>query len=153
MKAHGNGIQKGTAHVACEEYRNGLMALLDGELPESERVCVEHHLLTCPHCTAEYERFEQLALLTTFLPPSPPSQFSWNTYYRGVCRKMESRASWASWSFLALLLVTTGTLMLATSTGHLLVASVGFAALACGAVVMWLSYFCNCESKPAPDRR
>lgn len=123
-----------------------MMALLDGELPESERTCVESHLQTCPQCQADYERFEQLSFLTTLSPPSPPSDFDWQYYYRGVCRKLETRASWTSWSFASLLLVSTGTLLFFTSPDCPLALTLGVLAMVCGGSLMGVSYFCNCGS-------
>lgn len=130
--------------MACEEYRNGMMALLDGELPAGEKVGVEHHLQNCPHCMAEYQRFEQLTCLTSFTPPSLPFDFSWQLYYRGVCRKMETRATWASWSFVSLLLISTGTLMFFSAPQDVLAVTIGLLAIACGCATTWLSYFCSC---------
>jgi anti-sigma factor RsiW len=130
--------------VVCEQYREGLMALIDGELPDSERDGVETHVRTCPHCHHEYERFEQLNHLTHLCSfPSPPD-FSLQNYYRGVCRKLESQASWLYWSAASLVLVLSGSLMFFGFSHNTIAIMLGTIAIGFGAALMWLSYFCNC---------
>jgi anti-sigma factor RsiW len=120
------------------------MALLDGELPDEQRTSVEAHVRTCPHCNEELHRFEELSLLTHRCKPSPPPQFSWSDYYRGVCRKLETRASWTAWSVVSLLLVVSGILLFFGLSHSALALVVGVTAIACGASLIGLSYFCNC---------
>lgn len=122
------------------------MALLDGEIEESDRAVVEQHVRTCPHCHCEFENFQRLNSLTRkirFAPP--PRETVWVHYYAGVCRKIEAGGGWAVWSAGALLLVMTGTLMLFGFTNCALAATLGVIAMMAGVALLWLSYFCNCK--------
>jgi anti-sigma factor RsiW len=133
--------------VVCEQYRDGLMALVDGELPEEERNGIESHVRTCPHCHHEYERFEQLNHLTHRCSFSTPPEIPWQDYYRGVCRKMESRASWVYWSAASLALVFSGSLMFLGFSHNMLAVLLGMTAIGFGAALLWLSYFCSCSRR------
>ncbi|MGI8906289.1 MAG: anti-sigma factor family protein [Candidatus Sumerlaeaceae bacterium] len=120
------------------------MALIDGELPDNERDGVESHVRTCPHCNHEFERFEQLNHLTHRCSFTSPPDFSFQNYYRGVCRKLESQASWLHWSAASFLLVLSGTLMFFGFSHNPLAVLLGTIAMGFGAALLWLSYFCSC---------
>ena len=47
---------------SCEEYREMISALLDGELPEAERAGLEAHIASCAACAETYDAFAALTL-------------------------------------------------------------------------------------------
>ena len=47
---------------SCEEYREMISALLDGELPEAERAALEAHIASCAACAETYDAFAALTL-------------------------------------------------------------------------------------------
>jgi len=59
--------------AACESFAEELVAYLDGEHTESERVRVESHLGTCLSCRREVERLRRLQALLGGLRPIEPS--------------------------------------------------------------------------------
>ncbi len=131
--------------MGCEQYSISLMALLDGEVSEAEREEIEAHLGNCYHCHERYESYRYMHELTCAALPPAPAGFTWDTYYRGVCSKMESRASWAAWSVVSLLLVIAGSLMIFGFPHSALPIVVGSIAFSAGAGLAFLGYFCNCS--------
>ena len=47
---------------SCEEYREMISAMLDGELPEAERAALEAHIASCAACAETYDAFAALTL-------------------------------------------------------------------------------------------
>lgn len=137
--------RKGVA-VVCEQYQFSIMALLDGEVTEAEKLEIEDHLHECISCYTEYTNQRDIHELTTSaVTAGLPGDYSWDNYYRDVCRKMEHGASWAAWSGVALLLVLAGCLMIFGFRGSGLAILVGSIAFAVGAGLVFVSYFCNCS--------
>lgn len=125
-----------------------MMAVLDDEATDAERQEFDLHLAQCWHCNEEfndYQQFHQLIQIPT--AAALPADFTWDTYYRGVCRKMESRGSWIAWSLVSLLLVTVGSLMILGFPRNLMATAVGLIALLAGAGLILTSYLCNCPPK------
>lgn len=130
----------------CEKYRVELMALLDGELNGPDLEDMEQHLHVCPHCNREYNRFQKLNHLACQLHFSPPRDVVWDHYWKGVCRKLETRANWIIWGAGSLFLVCAGTLMTFGFGNSPMALALGAIATMSGICLLWLSYFCNCKS-------
>ena len=132
--------------VVCEQYQLSIMALLDGEVTETEKLQIEDHLHECISCYTEYTNQRDIHELTTSaVLAALPGDYSWDDYYPGVCNKMEHGASWAAWSVVSLLLLLAGYLMIFGFRENALAMFVGAIALAAGAGLMFVSYFCNCS--------
>lgn len=131
--------------LVCEEYRDGIMALLDGEIEEPQRAVVEYHVQTCPHCRCEYARFQQLTALTSRVHFRSPEQTIWTLYYSCVCHKIALSGGWVLWSAGALLLILTGMLMMFGFSACPLATVLGAISMSAGLSLLWLSYFCNCK--------
>lgn len=130
--------------MICEGYREGLMALLDGELTESERPRIEDHLCHCPECHDEYQRYEKLLRLTrNFHYPEIPRELRRRHYWGGICRRLRSRNMWACWIAAACGLIIAGNLMIFGFPPLTLAPIIGAAACFAGTFLMWLSYFCS----------
>lgn len=132
--------------MACDDYRIVMMALLDGEIEQEEQTAVEQHVRSCRRCRSEYAQLQELNALTSRMRFIKPQEAVWAHYYSGVCRKIEARGGWALWSAGALLLVTTGVLMMFGCPGNGLAAALGVISMLAGVSLLWLSYFCNCKS-------
>lgn len=133
--------------MLCEQYRDMLMALLDGELPEAERMAAERHLHTCRECSAEYHRFMKLLHLTHQVHFPTPKESVWQQYWSGVCRKMTGHVAWISWASGAVFLAMVGGLMIFGFSHSALAFILGALALATGACLLGMSYFCNCNKR------
>jgi len=131
--------------VICERYRESLMALLDNELPESERHNVMLHLQECHECRTEYEELRNLVgQLNTLRFPAPKPEF-WDDYYQGVCERMQRSARWGIWGAAAVgLLILANVLFFAFPASGLCI-TLGSLALVSGAATLWLTYYCNCS--------
>lgn len=129
--------------MLCEQYRDTLMALLDGELPEAERMAAERHLLNCPECSAEYQRFHKLLNLTHQVQFPCPKDSVWQAYWSGVWRKMSGQIAWVSWASGALFLALVGGLMIFGFAHSALAYMLGTFAICTGGCLLYLSYFCN----------
>jgi hypothetical protein len=128
----------------CTKYRESLMALMDNELSTTEKIRVEEHMLHCTACRTEFDSLTQLNDLTSHIIKTQSQSVDWDSYYRGVCRKMDSKASWMAWSVGSLLLVISGSLMLFGLGNRPLAMLIGAMAIAAGIGTLWLSYFCSC---------
>jgi ferric-dicitrate binding protein FerR (iron transport regulator) len=73
----------------CQEVRERLPALIDGELPPGERAEVEAHLGGCEECRAEKHRQEQFTTrVKTSLQDLKPSEL----FVKGVLERLEDPA-------------------------------------------------------------
>ncbi len=68
---------------SCEEYREALSALLDGELPAEESAALRAHIAACPECRAVYEAYA--ALHDALRAPQPVP----DTLARSVMRQVK----------------------------------------------------------------
>lgn len=57
----------------CEHFEQQISALLDGELPDSEREALEAHLRTCESCAAVYRDFAGLSQTLKDTVGTPPA--------------------------------------------------------------------------------
>jgi anti-sigma factor RsiW len=131
--------------VIAEKNREQLMAFCDGELPDTERKTFESFLKQSPELQTELHRQQRLSRLLQASSPYPsPKSDIWSSYYRGVCRKMETRASWAYWGAAALTSAVAGSLLIFSFPQSMLAVGVGTLCLLGGCGLLWMSYYCNC---------
>ena len=131
--------------MGCEQFRVDLMALADGELPDSKRGDIERHIHDCPACNNELRSFQRLSTLTGAMHFQSVRSCEMQLYWAGVCRKMHAHASWRFWAGGSLALVATGNLMIFGFTATPLATMLGGVALVAGFCVLGLSYYCNCK--------
>ncbi len=63
---------------SCQDYRELISRLIDGELTEAERADVERHIETCPECAAVCEAFRSLSGLLAGDLAEPPARLREN---------------------------------------------------------------------------
>lgn len=129
----------------CQNCREDLMALLDGELGEKDRDRVRQHVEVCTECQSEIRRFEELSSITQKIKFREPRELDSYKYWCGVCRKINghSRLQYVFFGGIALMLL--GNLMLFQYHGSML--GVGLAGLAvlAGLGLLCMGYFCHCR--------
>lgn len=149
--------------MVCEEFREGMMALLDGEIAnDQERADIERHVATCPCCGEDYRSFRDLGRLTDGclaratrrgVSDTTASAFvATDDYFRCVCRKMECAGSWRAWTGVSAALMGAGLLMIFGFQGRPLAIAVGAVAIAWGAGLLWLGRFCACTRRSVSGR-
>lgn len=73
--------------MACDAYRNRLLAYLDGDLSGEAQAAFEAHLTGCPGCRGELRDLRATVALVAGMPvPEPPETF-WRQYRRDLRRK------------------------------------------------------------------
>lgn len=136
---------KGDPGMVCEDYRENIMALMDEELDSSNRSALLQHLGECSGCAHEYRSYQKLYQISESLQHNKhcPDCLESHLYYRGVCRRLESRRSRILWVALAALLALAGFGLLYDAGNHLLSQLCATIAFGCAASVLVLSAFCG----------
>ncbi|MCC6678023.1 MAG: zf-HC2 domain-containing protein [Phycisphaerales bacterium] len=57
--------------MTCRELTDFMMAYLDGELPDGERLAFERHLAVCPSCVEYLKSYSRTVGLTRSLAERP----------------------------------------------------------------------------------
>jgi predicted anti-sigma-YlaC factor YlaD len=94
--------------MKCEEIKPLLMAYLDGEIEEKERLKVEKHLSECENCRREHKSFVRLKEVTDSMRFADLSDELWESYWKGVYRRIERGAGWVFLSIGAIILLAFG---------------------------------------------
>lgn len=135
---------KGDPGMVCEDYQENIMALMDEELDPSNRSALVEHLRKCPGCAQEFQSYQKLHQISKSLQHDKhcPDCLESRLYYRGVCRRLETRRSRSLWIGLAAVLALAGFAMLYDAGNHLLSQLCATIAFGCAASVLALSAFC-----------
>lgn len=94
--------------MTCQEYKDFMMAYLDGELNDEQRRAFEQHLAGCPDCTREMAEFTRLKQITDSVTLLEPEDRLWDAYWGGVYNRIERGIGWVLFSVAAILLVIYG---------------------------------------------
>ena len=73
--------------MCCDEIREKISTMADGELSESDRAQVMEHLAACPECLAVYDAFSALSQVISDLEPVPDG------FTESVMRKVNGQAA------------------------------------------------------------
>lgn len=87
--------------MACQEYRNLMMAFLDGELNEPDQQRFQGHLDQCPACTREFAEFGRLKDMTDGMALAEPEDRIWEDYWGQVYNRAERSLGWILFSLAA----------------------------------------------------
>ncbi len=90
--------------MSCEDYREQLMAYLDGELGETERLEFTAHLETCEACREELEKLETLKEVSRGMKLIKPSDEVWDRHWTCIYNRVERGVAWIFLSIGAIVL-------------------------------------------------
>ncbi|MGM0631687.1 MAG: anti-sigma factor family protein [Pseudomonadota bacterium] len=79
---------------AIDEVHELMMAALDGEANDTERVKLERLLAEDPAMRTEYEKLAGVKELTMNHSPKDPGNALWQIYWGGVYRRLERGLGW-----------------------------------------------------------
>lgn len=82
------------ADLTCEEMGLKVMALLDGELAESEISKVKKHLESCDHCKEIYASIKNVKEVTGEMKFKKLPEFYWDDYWTHIYNRIERGLSW-----------------------------------------------------------
>lgn len=94
--------------MTCREYRDLMMAFVDGELDAPQRKAFEDHIAGCPGCAAELAQFQKLKSLTDCVALAEPEDRIWQQYWDSVYNRIERGLGWILFSIAAILLILYG---------------------------------------------
>ncbi len=90
--------------MTCREYKDVMMAYLDGELEEKQIKQFQAHLKDCPQCRQELDEFVSLKKITDSVSLVEPEDQVWDQYWDNVYNRLERRMGWVFFSIAGILL-------------------------------------------------
>ena len=90
----------------CQDYKDLMMAYLDGELDAEQQKTLEQHLTSCGKCSAELKEFKELKHLTDNVKLIEPEDRIWNQYWGNIYNRIERGIGWILFSIPAVILLT-----------------------------------------------
>jgi predicted anti-sigma-YlaC factor YlaD len=103
--------------MACERFKELMMASLDGEICDVERAELESHLAECADCRREYDEMRKLSELVGEIELPKPSQEDMMKYWPSVYAKIERGAGWGLVIIGAVIWVAYGVYLFITDPG------------------------------------
>jgi len=94
--------------MTCQDYKDLMMAYLDGEMDDAQKETFRQHIDVCPHCAAELEEFKQLKELTDNVKLVEPEDRIWQQYWGNVYNRVERGVGWILFSIAGILLACYG---------------------------------------------
>ena len=89
----------------CQDYKDLMMAYLDGELDAEQQKMLEQHLSSCTKCSAELDEFRELKQLTDNVKLVEPEDKIWNQYWGNIYNRAERGIGWILFSISAVILL------------------------------------------------
>ena len=90
--------------MTCREYKDVMMAYLDGELENEQIKQFQAHLKDCPECRQDLEQFTSLKEITDSVSLVEPEDRVWDQYWDNVYNRLERRMGWVFFSIAGILL-------------------------------------------------
>ena len=90
--------------MTCREYKDVMMAYLDGELENDQIKTFQAHLKDCPECRQDLEQFTSLKEITDSVSLVEPEDRVWDQYWDKVYNRLERRMGWVFFSIAGILL-------------------------------------------------
>lgn len=129
--------------MTCENYKELMMAYLDGEIYDDQKAVFEAHLKECSCCSKEIEEFRKLNEITGSVEFAEPEDEVWDGYWENVYNRSERFAGWILFSIAGILLVIYGGFKLIEciikDNSISLLLKCGFLALLAGLAVLFIS--------------
>jgi predicted anti-sigma-YlaC factor YlaD len=90
--------------MTCREYKDVMMAYLDGELENEQIKTFQAHLKDCPECRQDLEQFTSLKEITDSVSLVEPEDRVWDQYWDNVYNRLERRMGWVFFSIAGIVL-------------------------------------------------
>ncbi|HBG28760.1 MAG: hypothetical protein A2Y10_07140 [Planctomycetes bacterium GWF2_41_51] len=94
--------------MTCQDYKNLMMAYIDGELEAEAKKTFEEHLQSCKECSDEFKEFKQLKQHTDEIKFTEPEERIWEQYWQNVYNRTERATGWILFSIASILLLAYG---------------------------------------------
>jgi hypothetical protein len=78
----------------CEEMKFLVMALVDGELDETEASRVRGHLESCPDCQATFSEQTKVKEVANTMKFKKLPEYYWDEYWQHIYNRIERSAAW-----------------------------------------------------------
>jgi predicted anti-sigma-YlaC factor YlaD len=129
----------------CEDIKIAMMALIDGELSEDDKIKVNVHLEKCPSCAKEFESFQSLKQETETMKLAKLPDEYWDDYWERVYNQLERGFGWILFSIGAVIVISFAIYESLKEFFYnpevSLPLKIGIAFLAFGSVVLFVSVF------------
>ena len=94
--------------MTCRDYKDLMMAYLDGELDDAQKRALQDHLDACRQCSEELNEFKSLKTMTDDIALVEPEDRIWQHYWDNVYNRIERGVGWIFFSIAAICLVLYG---------------------------------------------
>ena len=85
-----------------------MMAYLDDELNDEQKVAFELHLASCADCAKDLQEFKKLKRMTDCVALAEPEDRIWDEYWNHLYNRIERGAGWILFSVAAIALLIYG---------------------------------------------
>ena len=129
--------------MTCQDHKDLMMAYLDDELNDEQKVAFELHLASCADCAKDLEEFRKLKRMTDCVALAEPEDRVWDQYWNHLYNRIERGTGWILFSVAAIALLVYGgfelieTIIENRTVGVL--AKVGVLALVGGLAILFVS--------------
>ena len=129
--------------MTCQDHKDLMMAYLDDELNDEQKVAFELHLASCADCTGDLKEFKRLKQMTDCVGFVEPEDRIWDQYWNHIYNRIERGTGWVLFSLAVIALLIYGGFELIEgviqdrSVGVL--AKVGLLALIGGLAILFVS--------------
>jgi predicted anti-sigma-YlaC factor YlaD len=129
--------------MTCQDHKDLMMAYLDDELNDEQKLAFELHLASCADCAKDLQEFKKLKRMTDCVGLVEPEDRVWDQYWNNLYNRIERGTGWILFSVAAIALLIYGgfelieTVIENRTVGVL--AKVGVLALIGGLAILFIS--------------
>jgi len=129
--------------MTCQDHKDLMMAYLDDELNDEQKVAFELHLASCADCAKDLQEFKKLKRMTDCVALTEPEDQVWDQYWNNLYNRIERGTGWILFSVAAIALLIYGgfelveTVIESRTVGVL--AKIGVLALIGGLAILFVS--------------
>jgi predicted anti-sigma-YlaC factor YlaD len=94
--------------MTCQDHKDLMMAYLDNELNDEQKVAFELHLASCADCAKDLQDFRKLKRMTDCVALAEPEDQVWDQYWNNLYNRIERGTGWILFSVAAIALLIYG---------------------------------------------
>jgi len=94
--------------MTCQDHKDLMMAYLDDELNDEQKVAFELHLASCADCAKDLQEFKKLKRMTDCVGLVEPEDRVWDQYWNNLYNRIERGTGWILFSVAAIALLIYG---------------------------------------------